>query len=188
MTAYHRLELTPGERKSFAKEPEVGFVSHFPLTLYRAVGRHYGSDELRNKRATGDLWHSLKTGRYWFDAELFWSLRRAVAARGTPAEDREVLLRWLLRDQLAVCRDWSSIDSIYCLHLTHEPLYAAWGQAKPQPLDSKPGARFAGDPAALLGTLAGGGLQYVIDIEAQGLEGKVKRYLSVRALAGGGEA
>jgi hypothetical protein len=36
--------------------------------------------------------------------------------------------------------------------------------------------------------LAGGGFQYVIDIDAQGLETKVKRYGSIASLAAGGEA
>lgn len=139
MSAYSKLELTPGERNSFLGDPDIGFVKDFPLTLYRAVGKYRvpGPPAGGNRK---EITHTKPGGRFWFDAALFWGLRRAIASHGTPDADREYLLRWLLRDQLAICRDWNSIDSIYCLHLTHGPLYAARGRAKSQPLDSKVGA------------------------------------------------
>lgn len=102
---------------------------------------------------------------------------------------REMLIRWLLRDELAICRDWSSLDKVYCLHLDQGPLYAAYGYARWQPVMNDPAGRDVRDEVQLIdGVLAGGGFQYVIDLDAQNLSAKVRAYDSVAGLSAGGEA
>ncbi|MBN8459297.1 MAG: hypothetical protein J0M04_15815 [Verrucomicrobia bacterium] len=114
-----------------------------------------------------------RPGDYWMEADTFFQARLA-AARDLAAQNVEegkrpalagLIVRFILRDQLAVCRDWSGLDSFIALDLPPGmSLLALIGNAKMQPYYSTSDPGHAGAEAAGV-RLPGLGVQIVIDFQ-----------------------
>lgn len=112
-------------------------------------------------------------GDYWMEANLFQQARLA-AARDLSQQQLDptkrpgyagMIVRFLLRDQLAVSRDWSDLDSFVALSLPPgSSVLALLGQAQMQPYYSPQDPAHAGAEAAGI-RLPGLGTQIVIDFQ-----------------------
>lgn len=114
-----------------------------------------------------------RPGDYWMEANLFQQARLA-AARDLSQQQIDpakrpayagMIVRFLLRDQLAVSRDWSDLDMFVTLNLPPgASVLALIGQAKMQPYYSPQDPAHAGAEAAGI-RLPGLGTQIVIDFQ-----------------------
>lgn len=130
-----------------------------PFRLIRLVQCHRHSQE--------------KPGDYWMETNLFQQAR-LTAARDLASGNIEpakrpgyagMIVRYLLRDQLAICRDWSDLDAFVSLDLpAGSSVLALLGQAQMQPYYSP---RDPAHPGAEAGgiRLPGLGTQIVIDFK-----------------------
>lgn len=121
----------------------------------------------------GHRFQQERPGDYWMEANLFQQARQA-AARDLGRQQIEpgkrpgyagMIVRFLLRDQLAVSRDWSDLDMFVTLNLPQgSSVLALIGQAKMQPYYSPQDP--AHDGAEAVGIrLPGLGTQIVIDFQ-----------------------
>jgi hypothetical protein len=57
------------------------------------------------------------SGQWWFDAAIFDGLDRAYSRIYFQAAERKVVIRDMLREVLAVSREWNEISEVYALEL-----------------------------------------------------------------------
>jgi hypothetical protein len=78
------------------------------------------------------------SGQWWFDAAIFDGLDRAYSRIYFQAAERKAVIRDMLREMLAVSREWNEISEVYALELPPGALIVGYtGFGTPQQLVAK---------------------------------------------------
>jgi hypothetical protein len=78
------------------------------------------------------------SGQWWFDAAIFDGLDRAYSRIYFQAAERKAVIRDMLREMLAVSREWNEISQVYALELPPGALIVGYtGFGTPQQLVAK---------------------------------------------------